>query len=112
MEKNNELYEMWPDPEAEKVGQSGPGTNISGYATNRDLTATANGDVYTSRIKPIAREMVVLTAIPRGMLDGLPEEDQEAIKEIVGNQSCWAELVFKGRDGQPHFLFVAPGFIK
>ena len=28
--------------------------------------------------------MVVLTTIPKGFLDDLPEEDQQAIREIVG----------------------------
>ena len=65
-------------------------------------------------------EMVVLIAIPPRMLDNLPEEDQLAIKEIVGkpvllneyDDAGRAELEFKDRDGHPHYLFVAPEFIK
>ena len=54
------------------------------------------------------------------MLDDLPEEDQLAIKEIVGkpvllneyDDAGRAELEFKDRDGHPHYLFVAPELIK
>ena len=76
--------------------------------------------MYTSRMKPNPGQMVVLTAIPRGMLDDLPEEDKQAIKEIVGkpvllneyDDAGRAELEFKDREGHPHYLFVAPEFIK
>jgi hypothetical protein len=71
-------------------------------------------------MKPNPGQMVVLTAIPRGMLDDLPEEDKQAIKEIVGkpvllneyDDAGRAELEFKDREGHPHYLFVAPEFIK
>ena len=71
-------------------------------------------------MKPNPGEMVVLTAIPRGMLDDLPEDDQLAIKQIVGkpvllneyDDTGRAELEFRDRDGQPHFFFVAPEFIR
>ena len=76
--------------------------------------------MYTSRMKPNPGELVVLIAIPRGMLDDLPEEDQLAIKEIVGkpillneyDDAGRAELEFTDRDGKFHFLYVAPDFIK
>lgn len=34
--------------------------------------------------RPRAGERVALVAIPSGLLDGLPEEDQRAIQAIVG----------------------------
>lgn len=40
--------------------------------------------VYTSHMKPKPGELVVLIEIPRGMLDDLPPEDQEAIADVVG----------------------------
>lgn len=76
--------------------------------------------MYTSRMKPNPGEMFVLTAIPQGFLDDLPEEDQQAIREIVGkpvllneyDDAGRAELEFNDRDGQPHFIFIATDFIK
>jgi hypothetical protein len=34
--------------------------------------------------KPKPGDLVVLTAVPSGLLDGLPQEDQHAIAAIVG----------------------------
>jgi hypothetical protein len=34
--------------------------------------------------KPRPGDMVVLTAVPLGLLDGLPQEDQQAITAMVG----------------------------
>jgi hypothetical protein len=64
--------------------------------------------------------MVVLTTIPKGFLDDLSEEDQQAIREIVGKPVLLneyddvgrAELEFNDRDGQTNFIFVAADFIK
>ena len=64
--------------------------------------------------------MVVLTSIPKGFLNNLPEDDQQAIREIVGkpvllneyDDAGRAELEFNDRDGQTHFIFVAADFIK
>ena len=76
---------------------------------------------YIERRKnPEPGEMVVLIEVPRGMLDDLPPEDQKAINEIVGkpillneyDEDGRAELEFKGRDGDFHYIFVAPEFIK
>ena len=36
------------------------------------------------RDRPNAGERVVLLSLPPGLLDGLPDEDQRAIKAIVG----------------------------
>jgi hypothetical protein len=57
---------------------------------------------------------------PRGLLDGLPKEDQKAISEIVGkpvrlNQygdDGRAELKFTDSDGGIHFIYVSPGAIR
>ena len=64
--------------------------------------------------------MVVFTTIPKGFLDDLPAEDQQAIREIVGkpvllneyDDAGRAELEFNDSDGQTHFIFVAADFIK
>ena len=71
-------------------------------------------------MKPNPGDMVVLTAIPQGFLDDLPEEDQQAIREIVGkpvllneyDDAGRAELEFRDYEGQLHYLYVAPEFIK
>jgi hypothetical protein len=71
-------------------------------------------------MKPKPGELVVLIEIPRGMLDDLPPEDQEAITDVVGkpillneyDDAGRAELEFKDRHGQIHFIFVAPEFIR
>jgi len=62
----------------------------------------------------------VLTEVPQGLLDDLPSEDQQAICEIVGkpillveyDEDGRAELEFRDRDGNFHFIYVNPGFIK
>ena len=41
--------------------------------------------------------MVILTAIPQGFLDDLPEEDQQAIREIVGKPVLLNEYDDAGR---------------
>ena len=54
------------------------------------------------------------------MLRDLPPEDQQAIKEVVGNPillneydgSGRAEPEFKDRDGLVHYVYVAPEFIR
>ena len=77
--------------------------------------------------KPRAGEMVVLTRIPPGLMDGLPQEDQDAIEAIVGkpvmlveyDEHGRAELHFDdpidGRTGDSshtHSIWVAPEFIQ
>jgi hypothetical protein len=69
------------------------------------------------KLKP--GDTVVLTAVPPGMLDGLPSEDQQAITEIVGkpilltqfDEDGRAELEFQDRNGYFHVLYVKPEFI-
>jgi len=71
-------------------------------------------------MEPKPGEWVVLTEVPPGMLDGLPVEDQQAIVEVVGkpivlneyDDAGRAELEFKDGDGNFHFIFVDPRFIR
>ena len=71
-------------------------------------------------MKPKPGESVVLTQIPQGMLDDLPPEDQRAIIEVVGkpillneyDDAGRVELEFKDSEGQIHYIFVAPEFIR
>lgn len=71
-------------------------------------------------MKPNPGDMVLLTAIPQGFLDDLPEEDQQAIREILGKRVLLneyddagrAELEFRDHEGTLHYLYVAPEFIK
>ena len=71
-----------------------------------------------TKVKPGAG--AVLTKIPPGLLDGLPNEDQKAISEIVGKTILLVgydadgrpELEFKDSEGIIHFINVAPHFIR
>ena len=71
-----------------------------------------------TKLKP--GSVVVLTALPPGLLDGLPEEDQRTISEIVGKRILLvdydddgrAELEFKDSQGIIHFIYVASEFIR
>lgn len=70
--------------------------------------------------KPILGDTVVLEDVPQGLLDGLPEEDQQAISEIVGKQvrlneyvdNGRAELEFTDTEGVIHLIYVSPNIIK
>lgn len=63
---------------------------------------------------------VVLGEAPRGLLDGLPKEDQRAICEIVGkpvllneyDEEGRAELEFTDSDGTIHLIYVSTDVIK
>jgi len=58
--------------------------------------------------------MVVLTRLPVGLVDGLPEEDRQAIRAIVGKPVLLseyddlgrAELEFVDEGGVVHYLYV------
>jgi len=52
--------------------------------------------------KPLPGEMVVLTRIPPGLLDGLPQEDQNAIVAIIGKPVMLVEFDEDGR-AELHF---------
>jgi hypothetical protein len=77
--------------------------------------------------RPSPGEMVSLMSIPPGLLEGLPEEDQNAIVAIVGkpvllvgyDEDGRAELHFDDPfDGRPgdyshtHSIWVAPEFVE
>jgi len=63
---------------------------------------------------------VALTELPPGLVDGLPEEDQHAIVQTVGEPllltEYWddetAELEFTDSAGVIHFIYVSPAFIR
>ena len=72
-----------------------------------------------TRSKP--GDKVVLIAVPPGMLDDLPTEDQKAITEVVGkpilltgyDEDGRAELEFQDDDSaDTHFIYVSPEFIR
>lgn len=85
-----------------------------------------NRDVYTARMantgeaKPKPGNRVILTEVPPGFVDDLPEEDQQAIKGAVGrpirlneyDEKGQAELEFKDRNGSFHTMYVSPEFIR
>jgi hypothetical protein len=77
--------------------------------------------------KPNVGESVVLVAVPPGLLDGLPDEDQRAITAIVGkpvmlvgyDEDGRAELHFPDpfdvqtdEYSHTHSIWVAPKFIE
>lgn len=72
--------------------------------------------------KPSPGKMVVVTRIPPGLLDDLPQEDQNAIVAIVGEPVLLVEYGEGGRaelhfdnpfDGRAtHSIWVAPEFIE
>jgi hypothetical protein len=70
--------------------------------------------------KPEPGQMVVLKQLPPGLIDGLPQEDQEAITAIVGqpvllleyDEAGRAELEFTASRGVIHFIYVNPEFIE
>lgn len=75
--------------------------------------------VTTIQRKPKAGATVLLIEVPKGMLEGLPPEDQEAIVDAVGkpirlntyDEDGRAELEFVDRNGVVHFIYVKPDFI-
>ena len=96
-------------------------SHLSGYPTSGvDAKRPRVLAVYTPHKEPKLGELVVLIEIPRGMLDDLPPEDQQAITDVVGkpillneyDDAGRAELEFKDPDGQTHYVFVAPEFIR
>jgi hypothetical protein len=66
------------------------------------------------------RQKAILTELPPGFLDDLPEEDQKAILDIVGkpirfvgfDDSGQAELEFREANGTRHLIYVAPKCIR
>ena len=70
--------------------------------------------------RPKAGDKVVLTAVPPGMLDDLPTEDQQAIAEAVGkpilltgyDEDGRAELEVQDASADFRFIHVSPEFIR
>jgi hypothetical protein len=70
--------------------------------------------VSSQNTKPQPGDMVVLTKIPAGLLDGLPQEDQDAISAILGkpvllneyDDAGIAELEFTDKSGVVHYIYV------
>jgi hypothetical protein len=63
--------------------------------------------------------LVILTSVPPTLLQGLPKEDQLAIKSIVchpvtlaGYSYGQAELEFIDSQGDGHTIWVEPDFIR
>jgi hypothetical protein len=67
-----------------------------------------------------AGQKVILTGLPAGFADDLPEEDQRVISAVVGTAILLvgfddigrAELEFQEYDGTYHKIFVARKFIQ
>ena len=65
-------------------------------------------------------QKAIVTGLPQGFLDDLPEEDQAAIRAIVGkpirfrkfDEAGRAELEFRESNGTLHFIYLAPEFIR
>ena len=63
---------------------------------------------------------VILKALPPGLIDGLPEEDQRAIDAVVGkgvvlneyDADGRAELEFTDKHEVIHLIYVDPTFIE
>jgi hypothetical protein len=74
----------------------------------------------TTVAKPVPGDQVTLLKAERGLLKGLPREDQNAIKAIVGtpvrlrayDDDGRAELEFQERDGTGHFIYVRPDLLR
>jgi len=70
--------------------------------------------------KPKPGDTVVLTEVPRGLLDDLPQADKQAVSEAVGKPIALngydddgrAELQFTDDSGVIHFIYVKPDFIR
>lgn len=71
--------------------------------------------------KPKPGEMVLLVGLPSGFLDDLPEEEQRALREMVGKPILLSEydehgqavLEFTEADGGTgHTIYLDPRFIK
>jgi len=70
--------------------------------------------------KPKPGDTVVLTEIPHGLVDDLPQADQQAVSEVVGKPIALngydddgrAELQFTDDNGVIHFIYVKPDFIR
>jgi hypothetical protein len=70
--------------------------------------------------RPEPGTKVVLTSLPPGLLDGLPQGDQEAITATVGqavrlvdyDDVGRAELEFTDKRGDTHYIYVKPEYLR
>jgi hypothetical protein len=70
--------------------------------------------------KPTPGDLVLLMKAPPGLLEGLPEEDQKAISEMIGqpmklvryDDAGRVELAFTDHCGVIHSIYVNPSVIK
>ena len=71
-------------------------------------------------MKSSSGQKVILTGLPPGFADDLPNEDQRALLQAVGKAATLngydedgrAELEFKDRDGIFHTIWVDPKFTR
>ena len=74
----------------------------------------------SNRKRLLPGSSVVLTELPPRLVDGLPLEDQQAIRAVVGqpvvlsdyDDSGSVELQFTDSRGDIHFIYVNPSFIR
>jgi hypothetical protein len=74
----------------------------------------------TEKMGPKPGDTVVLVGVPPGMLDNLPVEDQQAMKDALGkpvllneyDDTGRAKLEFKDLNGLIHFIYVHLDFIR
>lgn len=64
-------------------------------------------------------DLVLLIRAPQALVSGLPEEDQAAIRAVVGKPIKFAgiaygqaELEFRDGDGDDHTIWVDPDLIR
>jgi hypothetical protein len=70
--------------------------------------------------RPEPGTKVVLKSVPPGLVDGLPQLDQEAISAIVGQEVRLvdyddvgrAELEFTDKTGDIHYIYVKPEYLR
>jgi hypothetical protein len=71
-------------------------------------------------MQPKRGDSVIVTAVPAGFLDDLPNEDQQAINAVIGkpvllkeyDDAGRAELEFTDDHGTIHLIYVHPSFIR
>ena len=74
----------------------------------------------TGDARPKPGNRIILTGLPPGFLNDLPQEDQQAIDGVVGHPvrlseydaDGRAELEFRDRNGCLHKIYVGPEFIR
>jgi hypothetical protein len=73
-----------------------------------------------SDVKPKPGRRIILIELPPGFLHDLPQEDQQAIEDVLGkpirlndyDADGRAELEFRDRNGCLHKIYVSPEFIR